>query len=463
MKKQPRFSFLEFCFVLFSLTILVIAVWQVWILEAKGQVPPPPAQQLRSILYVGDSYRDFQVIWDRGDPTDSGSCGLIRHGDTGDLNNVYLRAQADNTVYATKLVPLREAPQFETWHWKAFRVENVPAGIYQVLIADRVKGEIKIQKVTQSNVTKLSPGERTNSLTARTGEQIRGYGTIMTGNLTVNAGATIVGLTIDGNVTGNFDNVVFDSCTFRRGMVGPMGENDRGCLFKNCLFSNGTIATCSSGAFVTCRFEGRSALGGHNFCNERSVRLVVINCSFRQTDRGLVLRSRWGTNDDNLYAGIQFNDINSTPNGGELLCIEGTGQGFSRNLLFGMRSSGCGGGILLFDSIANHNLINNCRVPIDIVGQAEQRGNIIQDSEVEYVRINWRGVKGAVDTKLIDVASIGFRPSARGQMAAGPSLYANDVFSAVIDDGSPTPSTQAIRVTVRDQGEGFLPFRGVRP
>lgn len=123
--------------------------------------------------------------------------------------------------------------------------------------------------------------------------------------------------------------------------------------------------------------------------------------------------------------------------------------------------------MLLFDSSAHDNLFNNCRVPFDICGLAEQKNNIISDSEVDYVHINWpRGdgtnYSGASGTLLSNVACIGFRPSARGQPSADPKYYLPGLFRAVIEDGSPTPTTRGIGLTVRDQAEGFEKIRGVK-
>lgn len=423
-------------------------------------------QLFRDKLVVGDPYRDFSIVWSRGDPADPGSLGLIRAGDTGDLDSVTLRS-ADGTLYPTIKTPLREQTQWESWHWKAFRLTpQTPAGKYTALVAGRDRGSLVVIPKQQSSILRLPLGERQANYTLSPSTQLRGYGSFVTGDITVSPGCTIVGLTIDGNVTGSFDNCVFDSCTFRRGQIGPMMETDRGALFKDCRFESTTVATCSSGCFLRCVFDNKPATGYHNFVNERSTRLAVVDCIFRRTDRGLILRSTWGTNSENLYAGIQFNDINSTPNGGELICVEGGGAGFNRNLLFGFRQSGCTGSISLFDSIANNNIIDNCRVPIDIVGMAEQRGNIVRESELDYVRINWpkgdgSNYSGAVNTLLQNVACIGFKPSARGQASGDPKYYSAGLFRAVIEDGSPTPSTKGVGLTVKGQTEGFLPTKGI--
>lgn len=427
-------------------------------IQAQGQV------LLRDMVFLGDEFRDWNIIWDRGNPQDPGSLGLIRHGDQ--KYDLVLIGQ-DRIERPVLNKHLREQTQMESWHWRAFQVPStIPPGKYQVVINGRPKGLIQVVHAPQVKIVRLSPGERQNSLTARSGEQIRGYGCTMTGNLAVNPGCTIVGLTIDGNVTGSFDNVVFDSCVFRRGQIGPFQESDRGCLFRDCRFENATCATCSSGCFLRCLWLGRPSMGGHNFCNERSTRLAVIDGVFQRTDRGLILRSMWGPNSDNLYAGIQFENINATPNGGELICVEGSGTGFNRNLIFALRQSGCVGGVSLFDSIASDNLFDNIRVPVDVCGLNRQTGNIIQDSECDYVRINWPNDKGgynsgASNTLLRYVACVGFKPSARGLASGDPKYYTPGQFRAVVEDGSPTPTTRAIGLTVSNQAQGFAQKIGV--
>lgn len=416
------------------------------------------SQLFRDTCFLGDPDRDWSIIWDRGDPTDGGSVGLIRNTDPA---VEMILVSESGVVFPVKDYFIREQTQMESWHWRAFRC-IAPAGAYQVVINGRAKGKITLVQKTSNIVMKLGAGERTNGLSLGLNTTVRGYNTTMTGNLMVNAGCTIVGLTIDGNVTGPFNNVVFDSCTFRRGQVGPMGGNEYGCLFRDCRFENATVGNCSSGCFLRCSFVGTSALANHNFVNERSVRLAVINATFQRTDRGLVLRSMGGPNSDNLYAGLQFNDINMTNNGGELICTEGSGDGFNRNLVFCVRQSGCTGSIMLFDAKASDNVFDNIRVPVDIVGKNEQNNNIIRDSEVPYVHINWNGESGAVNTSLQKTGSVGFVPSARGIASGEPKYYTNETFKAVMDDGAPVPSTRAWLCTVRDQAAGFLPFRGVR-
>lgn len=424
-----------------------------------------PAQLFRETVYLGDPDRDWTIVWSRGYPTDPGSIGLIRAGDTGDLESVYLRGPG-GVLVPTKNFHLRERTQFESWHWKAFRVpRETPIGGYPVVVNNRTVGEIKVVHRSTPNPRSLRIGEVVANIKLAPNDTLRAYGTVLTGDMAVSPGCTVTGLTIDGNVSGSFDNCVFDSCTFRRGQVGPSRENDYGNLFRDCVFQNSTLATCS-GCFLRCRWEGPTNTGNHNFVNERSERLAVLDCTFRRTDRGLVLRSTWGPNSDNLYAGIQFNDINSTPNGGELFCVEGAGSGFNRNLIFCVRQNGCVGGVMLFDSIASDNIFDNIRIPIDIVGMNKQTGNIIQDSEVDYVHINWpKGdgtyFDGAKDTLLQRVACIGFKPSARGQASGDPKYYTPGQFRAVVEDGSSNPSTKAIGLTVSGQAQGFAQKIGV--
>lgn len=405
-----------------------------------------PAQFFRTTLYAGDPDRNWTALWSRGDPSDPGSLGLIRNGDT----------KYDVTPGVE--LRLRDSEQFENWHWRGLRCDQI--GTWPVVVNGRTKGEITVVKSPKRIQTTLTPGQRVGSISVLPAQGLNGYGCFLTGNLTVSPGATIVGLTIDGNVTGSFDNCVFDSCVFRRGQVGPMLETDRGCLFKDCKFENCTVATCSSGMFLRCVWVGKPALGGHNFCNERGTRLALIDCTFDGTDRGVIARATWGDNSDNLYAGIWFKNIAMTPNGGELICVEGNRSplGFNRNLMFCLRASACVGSVLFFDGQANDNLLSNVRTPIDICGLAPQRGNIIRDSECDYVRINWNGNKGAVNTLLQDVACIGFKPSARGLASGDPKYFKPGIFTAVVEDGSPEPTTRAVRVTVKGHDPAFMPF-----
>lgn len=426
---------------------------------AYGQSREVPAQLYRDTLYVGDPLRDFSVIWSRGDTANPKNLGLVLSGDTGDLDTVYLRGQA-GTFKATQ-PPLREGTQYESWHWKAFGLPaGIPPGKYEVVIAGRVKcvTDVLVGKPAQSLI--LAPGEY-QTLSLRTGSTIRGYGCTLSGKLTVSPNTAITGLTIDGNVTGSFDNVVFDSCTFRRGMIGPNLETDRATLFKDCRFENYTVATISSGLFLRCVWVGRPALGGHNFCNERGTRLAVINGTFDDTDRGIIARPRWGDNSDNLYAGLWFKNIASTNNGDELLCVEGGPYSFNRNLVFGIRANGCNGSVLLFNAKANDNLFNNIRVPVDITGLAEQSGNVVQDSECEYVRINWPGNSKAINTRLKDVYSVGFMPRARNQASGDAQFWADTKFQAVFQDGSLTPTTTGSGLKVFNAAGGYLPVKGI--
>jgi hypothetical protein len=287
----------------------------------------------------------------------------------------------------------------------------------------------------------------------------------MTGNLTVQTGATVVGMTICGDVGGNFDNVVFDSCTFRRGQVGPMQATDRNVLFRDCRFENATAFNLSSGLMLRCKFTGRAARGGHNFCNEWATRLAVIDCEWENTDRGIIARPRWNDQSHNLYAGLWFNRIALTNNGDELLCVEGQGNpawGFNRNLVFAVRQAACNGPLLLYSSKASHNLFNNVRVPIDITGMDEQVGNIVQDSECEYIRINWRPHTRANQTKLLNVVSNGFAAKPRNQATGDPNWWHDSKYQAVFQDTSPTPSTRGVGLTVRGQAAGFVRVLGVQ-
>lgn len=416
----------------------------------------------RDIVYPGDPHRCFTVMWSRGDVDDVDSIGLIRRGDVGDLDTVTLRG-VDGTLHKAETYDLRERTEFESWHWKAFQPPNIP-GVYTALIAGRERGEITVAPTILPRTVKLSPGERVISLTAKTGEQVRGYGTTMTGTLTVQPGTTVVGLTIDGDVKGDFDNVVFDSCTFRRGQVGPMKVNDRSAMFRDCVFQNATAFCLSSGLLLRCKFLNRSAKGAHNFCNEWGTRLAVINCEWDKTDRGIIARPRWGDNSDNLYAGLWFRDIAMTPNGDELLCVEGQGDeawGFNRNLMFCVRQSGCHGSLLLFSSKASHNLFNNVRCPVDITGMDEQVGNVVQDSECEYVRINWPPHVKATDTKLRYVASSHFVRRPRNQPTGDQVWWADTKFSAVFQDASPAATTEGEGLTVVGPASGILPVLGI--
>ena len=121
---------------------------------------------------------------------------------------------------------------------------------------------------------------------------------------------------------------------------------------------------------------------------------------------------------------------------------------------------------MLFDSIASDNLFDNIRIPVDITGLARQSGNVIQDSECDYIRINWpKGDgtynTGATNTLLRYVACIGFQPSARGLASGDPKHFKPGVFRAVVEDGSPTPTTRAIGLTVSGQSQGFAQKIGV--
>ena len=402
-------------------------------------------QFYRYTLVAGDPDRNFTVFWSRD--------RLNRDGDQG---------FAVTSPTATLLpLRLRETEQFESWHWQAFRCDTV--GTHEVYVNGRLMGSVTVVAGTPSKTyTRL--GEIVGPYTLPPGVRFRGYGCTLTGDLVVSPGCTVTGLTVDGNVTGSFDNCVFDSCTFRRGMVGPMLPADRQTLFRDCEFRNATAATLSSGLLHRCRWLGKPALGGHNFCNERATRLAMIDCTFEETDRGIIARSTWGDNSDNLYAGIWFKNIAMTPNGGELICVEGNRfpSGFNRNLVFCLRQSACVGSILFFDGSASDNLLSNVRLPVDICGLAPQRGNIIRDSECDYIRINWNGNKGATGTVIQDVACIGFKPSASGLASGDPKYYRPGTFVAVVDDASPIPTTQCIRVTVKGQDSLFAPFRGIQ-
>lgn len=402
------------------------------------------AKRSRSILYQGDPNRNYTVIWSRGDPKDPASLGLVRSGDRGDLDAVTLiSASGVRTPAPTKF--LRERVEYESWHWKAFSIPaNLPMGTYDVEVSGRVVSSITVAPRSYQYTKKLPLGEVvTPEFVLQANTQLRAYGTILTGNLRVNPGCTITGLTIDGNVTGDFQDVVFDSCVFRRGMVGPNLPTNTNTAFIDCEFQKYTIATIHSGLFLRCNITGRSAVGAHNFCNERGNNLACIGTTFDNTDRGFILRPMWGENSDCLYAGTLFQNICFTNNGDELLCVEGGPFEFSRNMFFNVRATNCTGAMLLFSSVANHNLFNNIRVPVDITGMALQTGNIIMDSECEYVRINWRGFDKANLTHLERVYSPGLVRRARNQATGDSYWWADPKWTGVFEDGAASPNTTA--------------------
>lgn len=463
--KPDQRSALEWLVIGILAGIALVGIYFLLSTPASGQdAGPIQVSFTRDTVYPNDPDRCFVCMWSRGDPQDPNSIGLIRRGDTGDLDTVTLRA-ADGTLHKTQRYHLRERTEYEGWHWKSFQVPPVAPGQYTVMVGGRDRGVITVAQGPLLKVIKLSPGERLISLTAKTNEQVRGFGCTITGNLTVQPGASVVGLRIDGNVTGNFDNVVFDSCTFRRGQVGPMQANDRSVLFRDCVFENCTAFNLSSGLLLRCKFVGRTARGGHNFCNEWASRLAVIDCEWDNTDRGIIARPRWGDNSDNLYAGLWFSRIATTPNGDELLCVEGQGKpeiGFHRNLIFCVRSTACNGPLLLYSSKASYNLFNNVRCPIDVTGMDEQIGNIVQDSECEYVRVNWPRQSKANGTQLLNITSVGFTPRPRNQPTGDPVWWHDSKFTAVFQDSSPAPTTRGVGLTARGQAAGFARVLGVQ-
>ena len=453
--------------------IAVTAAVLLWTTPARGQDPAPIVGVLsRDAVYVGDSDRDFTVLWSRGDPNDGQSLGLRRWWDLTPDKKTRMDTALVNVstglVYPVTPITLRHQEELESWYWQAIR-PLVPAGQYRVTVNDRTVSALTVMTAAGRRVTRLTAGERQSDFIMAPNSILRGHGCTLRANLVVAPGCNIVGLTIEGNVTGSFDNCVFDQCVFRNGKVGPFQDTDRQVMFKDCVFRWVQCWQLNSGLFLRCKWHGTN---GHAYCTESAQRLAMVDCLFDRTDRGLVLRPRFGDNSNNLYAGIWFRDIALEPNGSELVCVEGGPFRFDRNLFFGLRQSSCVGSFLLYSSKASYNYCNNIRIPVDITGMGEQIGNVVQDSECEYVRVNWPQRKNedgswvwnqqAVGTKLLNINSVGFMPKARNQATGDPAFWHDTKFQAVIQDGSPTPTTKGVNLTVRGQAAGFVRVLGVQ-
>jgi hypothetical protein len=378
---------------------------------------PAFGQYFRDTIALNDPDRDFQIIWERGNYTRPESFGFFTSGE--DIWQPVFLVDQNGRKFPTTQYTFRESDWYEQTYWRSFKVpKTTPYGKYNVTINNK---SIQTLTVTGRKISQGSLGIF-GKFSCLPDTTYRSYGTTIVGaDIQLAPGVSLVGMTFyDSVIQGPFTNGLIKDCRFVRCSLGgqvdwnrPQEYADHGALYTDCLFDRSTCSGCCSGAFVNCKWTGRVAgvgsANGHAFVNERARRLCMINCTFDQTDRGPILRNNWGDNSDGLYVGLQFLNINSTTNGGELICAEGTDGStarWDRNMLFGLRAYNCNHMVQLWNVQGDGNLIATSNFGpgsgVRFAGIRPQRFNEVRFCELSKpVEQNSNGT-GAAYTKVLD-------------------------------------------------------------
>lgn len=133
------------------------------------------------------------------------------------------------------------------------------------------------------------------------------------------------GITFDlstgGMLTWNDFNVpvVFDQCTFIDGTLGHWGQNNS--VVMRSKFIRASAGSVSGGTWVLNDWNG-VCYNGHAFSAEKGDNLIVVGARFYNTDRGIILRTGWGSHIESYFSHLLMTGQSDVDNGNELFATE---------------------------------------------------------------------------------------------------------------------------------------------
>lgn len=437
-----------------------------------------PYQMWRDEVVAGDVHRGFTYVWRWASEKFTGPFTV---GD-------FILVRGNNEYAATPWQPPGyEKNWFEPYYHNGFAVPaNVPLGNYEVWLQPPTVNNVKPPRVNTALTIKVVPAVRQgltrvlapsgsadetsrvesafadattvvllpgewrfnrahpnipdvqHPLYIPPGKTLRGYGAILRHEpsakyfqprfLYASDNITLVGCTFDfpslfwwSGDTGR--NVGFLDCTFRNGALG-LSKSENSWLV-NCKFERASFGPSGGGYYLNnCDFIGRCPVT-HSFLMEGGRHTLGTNLRFKDTDRGLVLRSGWAECGDNLFFGVLFDGISWTPNGNELILIEGLGSGVNRNMLFRARAYNTEGQINFWDGAASNNLFWDIvldRGGVIVSGIEIQENNRLVDLELRGGGI---GFGTLASNNLVQRCGIlGWMPSRVNQFYSAQEYYA---------------------------------------
>lgn len=479
-------SALEWLSIVILGTIALVSMLMLWVGVAKGQTPSA-VQLSRTQLVLGDSDRDWLIIWTRD--------GFYKPGEKpAPIKLISTNPKLSANQYETDSVNLRERTELESWHWAAVRAKpDTPLGKYDVTLLGRSLGEIEVIEKPIRRTTRLTagataksisehlargediilaPGEYrlTTPISLHPGSTLSGYGATLSGEtgayqkalVTLANDSTIRGVTFRPTlaaVTGQgpsnkAGNVTFADCTFYDCMFGIL--DSPGLQLHRCKFDRAGVPQCNGGIFVHCEWKGQAKVG-HSLAMLNTRQFAMVQCRMDGTDRGPVLR---GDINEPLLAGVRLSNIDEVNNGCEICCIEGgiPTQGVRRGLFMSWRSTNCVGPFQPFNTEFTNNLLADFKFDgswIIFWGLADQSNNVIRDSELVGggIAFNVPGQSGAKNNTLTDVAVLNWKLTRQNQMSGNPHYYTRADWPnlCAIGDYSANKTNKGVRLTVKGQ------------
>jgi hypothetical protein len=251
--------------------------------------------------------------------------------------------------------------------------------------------------------------------------------------------------------------LVVADCTFRRCNLGfYLG----GCLIRDCVFDRGGAVIAPGGLYLRCQFNGPSMQHAWSHWGQLGP-TALIDPFFRDTDRGPVFSAANAPIEDFLCVGLTCRGIDRTPNGNEIVLVEGANP-FRRSQFFHTRISCCQSSLFQFDQVAADLYARDLFMDggMGVLLWGKDVSNVtVQDFELRNGAGIYVGPK-ARNCSFIDGSVIAWAPGRGNQHWQNPGPFGHLRTVACWSDGPNAATNKLTRVPVLALPAGLTAVRG---